>query len=72
MLNKYAVAVSSKETPWIETVSATSIKDAEDKLIIKFTEQYDLSNATDWDTFLDVAWDEAELLFGEIEDIEIL
>ena len=34
MLNKYAVAVSSKETPWIETVSATSIKDAEDKGIL--------------------------------------
>lgn len=76
MINKYVVAVcnvdSGDEGPWIETCSATSLKDAEDKLIMRFTEDYDLSYASDWKSFLEIADQEAGLLFGDIQDIETL
>lgn len=75
MLNKYAVAVASADLetgPWIEVVSATSISDAEDRLIMKFTEDFDLSNAVSWNDFMVVAEAEAGLLFGEIIDVECL
>lgn len=71
-MNTYIVPVadiSSDPYVWIEIIKARSLSDAQDKIIDRFVEEYELNYPIDWEDFITILY-ESNLIIGEIKDIE--
>ena len=74
-MNKYLLPVAEHCDVWIESVSARSMEDAENKFMMSLIETYQdktLKQIPDdsWDKFLDFMLNEFDVIIGDIYDIE--
>lgn len=69
-MSKYLLAVCfPEEIPQIIGTHARNMDDAENRFMHSITESCDLDVASDWDEFLEIAYN-ADILIGEINSIE--
>lgn len=68
-MNKYIVPISDAAENYIESVSARSISEAEDKFMDIICEDYEREPEDNWTDFVAKAWTEG-ITIGEIKDIE--
>lgn len=69
MTTTYLLPCYQEGDCWIESVNAKSLKDAEDKFIDKFYNEYDFDLADDWNNFIKLLGD-ADIVIGTIQDID--
>lgn len=73
-MNKYIYAVSSADYyPQIESIYGTSFTDAEERIINKYIEKFDITREfVDFEDFRDWMNEHYNIDFSDIEDIEEL
>lgn len=55
----------------VRSISAIDINDAKERLIYKFSQEFDIKSS-EWEDFLDELWDEQGILLSTPEDLEIM
>lgn len=72
-MNKYIIAVAdlNENVVWTDYIMARSTNEAKDKYISKFARDHDTPYCSDWEEFLDEAYDCGYLL-GDIIDVELI
>lgn len=68
----YPVCNYDNGNTYIETVLASSIEDAEDRIIKRYFAMYDDLESDNWDDFLAEMDSEHGILIGDLYDIEAL
>lgn len=68
-MNKYIVPINDPDEIYIESVSARSISEAEDKFMDILCETYDYEPMSDWHNFVNLLLAD-NITIGEIKDIE--
>lgn len=68
-MNTYIIPFSLNNDVWIETIKAKSISEAQDKLMNRLSNDWDLDIPADWEDFLTVI-DNDGFRIGELKDIE--
>lgn len=68
-MNKYIVPINDSDGIYIESVSARSLSEAENKFMDIICETYDYDPIDDWTDFVNKLWVD-NITIGEIRDIE--
>ncbi len=68
-MNTYIIPFSLNNDVWIETIKAKSISEAQDKLMNRLSNDWDLDIPADWEDFLAII-DNDGFRIGELKDIE--
>lgn len=68
-MNTYIIPFSIDNDVWIESVKAKSILEAQDKLMRRLSNEWELEVPSDWEDFLQILSNEM-FRVGEIKDIE--
>ena len=68
-MNTYIIPLSLNNDVWIETIKAKSISEAQDKLMNRLSNDWDLDIPADWEDFLAII-DNDGFRIGELKDIE--
>ncbi len=68
-MNTYIIPFSLDNDVWIESVKAKSILEAQDKLMRRLSNEWELEVPSDWEDFLQILSNEM-FRVGEIKDIE--
>lgn len=68
-MNKYIVPINDSDGIYIESVSARSLSEAEDKFMEIICQTYDYEPKNSWYDFINMAWSD-NITIGEIRDIE--
>lgn len=68
-MNTYIIPFSIDNDVWIESVKAKTILEAQDKLMNRFSYDWELDIPADWEDFLAIL-DNNEFRVGELKDIE--
>ena len=73
-MNKYIYSECSADYwPEIKSIIANSLEDAEERVMEKYTEKYDLlSDYPTFETFREALNDDKEIALSDLYDIEIL
>lgn len=72
-MNRYIIPICDmySEQIWIETISARSINECQEKIMQSIINQYNFDDYDSWNEFVQ-DMDDKEILIGEIKDIETL
>lgn len=70
-MNTYIIPFCDCSKVWIEKVRAKSYKEAQDKLMERCINNWDIDVPTDWDDFKQIL-DKEDILIGKIVDVEEL
>lgn len=68
-MNTYIIPFSLDNDVWIESVKAKSILEAQDKLMNRLSNDWELDVPVDWEDFLAIL-DNNGFRVGELKDIE--
>lgn len=68
-MNTYIIPFYLNNDVWIETIKAKSISEAQDKLMNRLSNDWDLDIPADWEDFLAII-DNDGFRIGELKDIE--
>lgn len=68
-MNTYIIPFSLDNDVWIETVKAKSLFEAQDKLMNRLSNDWELDIPADWEDFLAIL-DNNGFRVGELKDIE--
>ena len=70
-MNTYVVPFSTRDSVWVEKITARSLQEAKDKIIETYVNLWDLDYPGDWSEFVDII-EAANAQVGDVIDIDAL